>query len=193
MSVVSCGRKKSKNLLRETGKSFIDGFIRAYPNSVILRAKEPTFCWKAAGQVAFAVVSEFSGPNSVDENAPVLFRLMTNLNPPMALLYHLQSPAVRHTLGVQPNPLILKEPALELTGAPDEIGDLGSWLAQWFDAQFLQRTSAPMPPAPLLSLGWNEDLTTRKDLLTSIGPNWRYHLYLWTPLALEQWEDWLDV
>lgn len=189
---VGAGKKRAAKLLRNAGNEFIAGFLSAYNAAIPLRSKEPGLCWKASGQVAFAAIAEFCGPNSTDEDAPVLLRLRTNSYPPPAIYYHLKSPAVRHKLSIPNEPLIATEPALEVTTMPDEVGKLGAWLTSWLDCHFYQRTCGPSPPIPLVAWGVREDLSERKEDFTQLGPRWRTNLYLWSPRALEVFEPWLS-
>lgn len=188
---IASGKKRAQKLLRNAGKEFVDDFLSSYSGAIPLRSKEPGLCWKASGQVAFATVSEFSGPNATEENAPLLLRLRTNLYPPPAIFYHLKSPAVRHKLGVPNEPLIATEPALELTALPEEIGKFGKWLTSWLDSQFYQRPNCPPPPLQLISWGCGDELEDERDDITQVGRDWRLHLYLWTPGALEVFEPWI--
>lgn len=183
--------KKAANTLRKAGQKLMDGFLAAYGGAIQLRSKEPGICWKASGQVAFAAVSEFSGPNTMDDGAPLLLRIRTNLNPPPAIFYHIKSPAVRQRLGLPQDPLISTAPALELTALPEEIGEFGQWLTVWLDSLFCQQQTCPTPPVPLISWGCGAELEDEREMLTEIGRDWGLHLYLWTPRALEAFETWL--
>jgi hypothetical protein len=185
-------KKQATKLLRDVGKEFVTGFLSAYSDAVTLRSKEPGLCWKAGGQVSFAALAEFSGPAAMADDAPLLFRLRTNLYPPPAIFYHLKSPAVRHKLGVSSDPLVATDPALELTALPEEIGKFGRWLTAWLDSQFYQRPQCPVPPIRLISWGCGDELEDERDDITQLGYDWRYHLYLWTPGALEMFEEWLN-
>jgi hypothetical protein len=185
-------KKRALELLRKAGQEFVADFLSAYNGAIPLRSKEPGLCWKAAGQVAFAVINEFAGPNAMEDDAPLLLRLRTNSYPPPAIHYHLKSPAVRHKLGVVSDPLIANEPVLELTALPEEIGKFGRWLTTWLDSQFYQRFNCPTPPIPLVAWSVNDDLTSRKDAVEDMGAEWRQHLYLWTNGALEVFEPWLQ-
>ncbi len=177
--------------LRQVGSDFVSGFLAGYSGAIPLRSKDPGLCWKASGQVAFAIVSEFSGPNTVEEDAPLLFGLRTNSFPPPAIYYHLKSPKVCHKLGIQSTPLILDTPALELIATPDEMAQLGHWLTAWLDSYFYQRTTAPDPPTTLLSVIVNEEYKEVATDITTIGPDWRFKMALWTPAALTSWNTFL--
>jgi hypothetical protein len=189
--LVVSGRKRASKLLRSAGREFVDGFLSAYNGAIPLRSKEPGLCWKAGGIISFAAISEFSGPNATEEDAPLLMRLRTNLYPPPAVFYHLKSPAVRNKLGVSAEPLIANDPALELTATPEEIGKFGRWLTTWLDSTFYQKPNCPPPPIPLVSWGCGEELEDTREEITQVGRDWRLHLYLWTPTALEAFEAWL--
>jgi hypothetical protein len=183
--------KRAAKLMKDAGSRFIAGFSATNPSIIQLRSKDPGICWKAGGTVAFATITEFSGPTATEDGAPHLLRLQTNAYPPPAVFYHLRSAAVRNKLGVGDVPLLCKEPVLELTALPEEIGKFGRWLTTWCDAQFYRLNLPPAPPVELISWGWNDDGSGRKDDLMQTGANWRNSLYLWTPTALRRWEDWL--
>lgn len=189
---VGSGKRQAAKQLKAVGTEFVTGFMSTHQGAIPLRSKDPGLCWKASGQVAFAIIGEFSGPNMVQDDAPLLFRLRTNLYPPPAIYYHLKSPKVRHKLGIQATPIILSEPALEVTGTPDEIAKLGQWLTAWLDSYFYQRPIVPTPPFQICSV--TVDKQTYQDVLTdvmSLGPDWRFKMNLWTPAALESWNAYL--
>lgn len=192
MAVVA-NRKNATKELRRVGDAFIEGFMAENSGAIPLRSRDPGLCWKASGQVAFAIVNEFSGPNAVRDDAPLLFKLRTNLYPPPAVFYHLKSPKVRHKLGIHNEPIILTDPALELVGTPDQVSQLGRWLMAWLDSYFYQRASVPTPPFEICSVTVHKE--TYKDVatdITALGPDWRYKLNLWTPPALQTWNEYLQ-
>lgn len=190
-TMTNTGKKQATKLLRSVGDTFMADFMSVYNSAIPLRSKEPGLCWKAAGQIAFAAINEFSGPNTMEDGAPLLMRLRTNIDPPPAISYHLKSPAIRNKLGVSQEPIIMSEPALELTAMPDEIGKFGKWLPMWLDSQFYQRNTCPTPPMQLISWRAGDDLADLRDDLMDLGTDWRLHLYLWTDRALMEFESWL--
>jgi hypothetical protein len=191
LTITGTGKKIALKSLRNAGNEFIDGFRSVYNLAIPLRSKEPGVCWKAGGQVSFAAISEFSGPNSTEEDAPFLLRLRTNMCPPPAINYHLRSPAVRQKLGLSADPMLAVEPVLEVTTLPEEMGKFGCWLTKWFDSYFYQRPQVPAPPVQLISWGCGSDLEDERDNLIELGRDWRLHQYLWSPGALERFDEWL--
>lgn len=184
-------RKSSQKVLHEIGDYFTKDFMAMHPLVVTLRAKNPTLCWKAAGEVAYLSISEFVGPNSTQEDGLTLYRLKINLDAPPALFYHLKSPAIRHKLGINQNPLISVSPTLELTATAEEIKEFGRWTVSWLDAQFYQKTDAPKPPIPLVNWTWDGDLNKVSQDFMQMDVNWLNCSYVWTQKAIDQFEDYL--
>jgi hypothetical protein len=188
-------REKSKKavslgLLRQHGGAFVTKFLKARPGAIGLQSKEPAVCWGASGVANFAVVSEFSGPNTMDDDPPLLFRIRVNMYPPPALYHHLKSKAVRRKLRVATPLDIASGPELELHSLPEEVEEFGGWIPAWCDKHSRRAARAPKPPTPLLLWSVNEDLTERFDDFVSLGSEWHKALYLWTPRALELFSDW---
>ncbi len=103
----------------------------------------------------------------------------------------MKSQSVRQKLLLNNEPSFAKEPALELTALPSEAGKFGRWLTEWLDGQFYRHSACPMPPTELISWSVNDDMSARKEDVTKVGPDWRMHLYLWTPNAMKEFETWL--
>jgi hypothetical protein len=183
--------KQVQRILRAEGDAFLTRFLKAYPDATVLRSKEPAVCWADSGVLNYAVVAEYSGPTATEDGAPLLFRIRVNLNPPPALQHHLRSAAVRRRLRVPTPPEIAKEPVLEVTTLPDEIGEFGTWVRAWSDAQSRGATQAPKPPIPLFVWDLNVDLTERREELVSRGRKWRQYTYLWTARAIQLFGPWL--
>jgi hypothetical protein len=186
------GRKRATKALQQASTSFIENFLSAMGGAMQLRSKEPGICWKASGQVAFAVIGEFAGPNTMAEDTPLLLRLRTNMYPPPAIYYHLRSPAVCCKLGVMQPPLLATDPAFELTALPSEIAQLGKWFTAWLDGKFYQSQTCPRPPVPLVSWRADDGLVERQDDVMTLGRNWKDHMYLWTPKAISEFKQWLN-
>jgi hypothetical protein len=182
--------KQALQILRRVGNGFVKGFIEVHPAAIPMRSKDPAVCWGFSGVANFAFVAEFSGPNTMEAGAPLLFRIQVNLYPPLALYHHLKSPAARLTLGIPASPEIATEPSLELTAAPEEVEKFGAWVPAWFHAQSRHAARAPKPPTPLLIWEQNEDLTERREEFVSLGRDWRVHTYLWTAHALQLFVPW---
>jgi hypothetical protein len=183
----------SLRLLRLHGGAFVTRFLKAHPGAIAVPSKEPAVCWGASGVVNFAAVIEFSGPNSLGDDSPLLFRIRSNMYPPAALCSQLESEAVRHKLGVRTPPEIAKEPALELTALPEEVEEFGAWIPTWYDDLSRRAPRGPKPPIPLLSWGVNEDLTERLEDFVTVGSEWHMYLYLWTPRAVQLFSPWFQV
>jgi hypothetical protein len=177
--------------LRQEGSAFVAGFLEARPAATALRLDEPTVCWGDAGVVNFAVVEEHSGPNVMDGDPPVLFRIRVNLCPPPELCGQLESAALRRKLHVPTPPIIANDPALEVTALPEEVGQFGAWVSAWCDAWARRAAEAPPPPIPLFSWMVEEDLTEELFALASLGPDWRDYLCLWTAGSHRVFSPWL--
>jgi hypothetical protein len=191
MLETSLGKKKTQKLLRSVGTDFCNMFMSNNVNAIELRSKEPGICWKACGAVGFLAIAEYSGPNSMENNSPTLFRLRINFKPPPAVAFHLKSNAVRHKLGIQNNPTIAKEPQLILTAQPKELVSFGSWVISWLDHHFYGRNYPPESPIPLIAWGWDDNGKDKKVNYTKACTNWKDYEYLWTQEAIAQLEPWL--
>jgi hypothetical protein len=173
------------------GSAFVNRFLKAHPAAIALRSTEPAVCWGASGVVNFAAVGEFSGPNSMGDGAPLLFRIRVNLYPGPVLAKQLTSEAVRHKLHVGTRAQIATEPGLELTALPEEVEQFGAWVPAWHKALARHAARPPKPPIPLLSWAVNEDLSERREEFASLGSEWENQLYLWTPRAVQLFSRWL--
>jgi hypothetical protein len=177
--------------LRLNGGAFVAGFLEARPAAVALRSGEPAVCWGDAGVVSFAAVEEHSGPNVMDGDPPVLFRIRVNFWPPPELRGRLESAALRRKLHVPTPPRIAKDPALTLTALPEEVGQFGAWASAYCDAWARRAAKAPQPPIPLFSWIVEEDLSDKFIALASLGPEWRNYLSLWTAGSHQVFSPWL--
>lgn len=191
IDTITNGKKNAHKALRDAGAVFVREFLSEYTGAIALRSKEPGICWKAGGLVGFATVSEFAGPNTTDDDAPLLLRIRTNRCPPPAIYYHLKSPAVRHTLGLTQTTIIASDPALELTLLPEEVGMFARWVTAWLDGHFHRNSGYPQPPVNVLSLIAKEDLSELRCDPADSSMQWRNHNYLWTTAALAAYEPWL--
>lgn len=189
---VQTKRKQAIKALRDTGNQFVDDFLSSNSDALKLRSKEPGAYWKTEDDIGFLAIKEFpSIIYSDQDDAPLIFRLRTNMYPPPAVFYHLKSPVIRNKFRLNGNPKLASEPTLELTALPEELNKFGQWTSSWLSAYHYQRRTPPEPPVPLFSWGWDEDCSQREDPLMSIGQDWRLHLYLWTAAALKAWKAWL--
>ena len=188
-------KKQATHQLRNTGNDFVSDFIPNFKNLNVmsLRSKEPGVCWKASERIAFAIITEFSGPNTIETEAPILFRLSTNLYPPPALFYHLKSAKVQHKLGISANAVLHDYPQLQVTGTPGEIAKLGKWLTLWLNNHFFRLPKAPQPPFQLNSLTVSKEFKEISTNLMDFGPEWLDKLYLWTPEANKLWKIYLRI
>ncbi|MBM4072792.1 MAG: hypothetical protein FJ271_28275 [Planctomycetes bacterium] len=174
-------------LLRQHGSGFVKKFLETNPTALSLISKEPSVCWAYSGLVHFAAVAEHSGPTTIQNNSPLLFRIHVDLYPALELRYQLNSAVVRRKLGVPSTAGIATEPALEVTVTPEEVDRLGTWVPAWFDAYF--RPGVPVPKPPIALIAWN-GIDKPKDLM-SAGGRWRHWLCLQSLRAHQLFEHWL--
>lgn len=186
-------QKTVRKLLQEVGNLFNSSFVNNHPGALILRSKDPGVCWKAAGQIAYASIAEFSGPHVNDscDNAPTLFRLKVNLQAPPALFYHLNSPAVRHKLCISSRTTLADDPLLEVTAHPKEIAELGKWLALWLEHKFYNSKTPPVTPIALETWVCDENMKDHHEDFNALGEHWIRCEYLWTPSAASKFSAWL--
>lgn len=186
--------EKSRRAIRDAGVEFVNSFLSGYSNPAIqLRSRDPGVCWKAGGQLSYATLHEFTGPNTSGYPAPHIVELQVNVYPPPALIsYHLASAGSRRKLGVRASPIISTEPRLRLCCLPEEAGQFGSWLPGWIDAQFCRHKRPPAPPCELLSWTWDAGGGSIQQPYVDLeDETWRRAEAVWTPAAAAQHDEWV--